>query len=345
MGKATAHLASSSDFRALLYHEIEAQFDGDYNVLVEALATMNSGSSTVGAQMITALGSEAVFSNALHAFKNLDGEPPYYPQIFIPSYETLIDKYQSGELPDLFSTAHTPTIVVYVADQEGESTLPGYQLDMETGELIALSNPIDEEYTENHEVWVLSLNESFNATNINGLLDPGDPDPGPITPAPSPFTPYDAIIEDMIVKVRKESFWGGKSDIHTFAILTDASITGPHTYMVKGDMQGWPEDHKGVEIRQFSKNEVKHKWERNVDFTVVNRWNFDYQASPYLNIVIFEYDVYPVGCRWATWQGGTGDFNWQYRSKDDYYDIQRIEMNNFCYHITDNSEIRWDVKQ
>ena len=154
-------MASSEDFRTLLYQEIEAQFDGDYNVLIEALAEMNSGSSTVGSQMITALGSETVFNNALHAFKELEGESDkYYPQIFIPSYEELKAKHETGELPDLFSTTHTPTIVIHVEDQDNQ-LVTGYQLDSETGELVALANLIDEEYSTQNEVWAISVNEKI----------------------------------------------------------------------------------------------------------------------------------------------------------------------------------------
>ena len=62
---------------------------------------------------------------------------------------------------------------------------------------------------------------------------------------------------------------------------------------------------------------------------------------PYGNYVIFEYDTWPTALRTATWWHGNKDYTYDYRSDDDYYDLNTVNNSNFSNYYENNDCIEW----
>jgi hypothetical protein len=152
-------------FRTQLYREIEKRFDGDYNTL---LTTLNEKIPGLYKQLAASPYTNAdAFNVSLEAFTGIPdsrGEVNLYPQLYIPNYAELKTK---GLLNS------NPTIVWYNGD-ENRTWQDGLHLN-------ALGKPetvrVDEDYTHNNEVWVVSLSESYHGGDIVYL--PQEPEPSP----------------------------------------------------------------------------------------------------------------------------------------------------------------------
>jgi hypothetical protein len=151
-------------FRTLLYREVEKRFDGDYNVLLNVLAELSpSLFETFAASRYTQPGA---FCVSLEAFSNIPDSTTMislYPQIYIPEYEQLKAK---GLLNS------NPTLVSYSGDEE-LTRWSGVRIN-------AMGEPeevtVDEEYVRSHEVWVVSLSESYHGGPIVYLPKEAEPE-------------------------------------------------------------------------------------------------------------------------------------------------------------------------
>lgn len=131
-------------FRSSVYSEIEKQFDGDYNVLVNKLSINEQNEK---------------LSSLVNDLEQLQD----YPQIYIPFYADLKNANRLGkEGPILVINDHDETVNAY----------PGYILN-EKGELEELDFLITEEYAKEKEIWVIGLNERMNVDNLISV-DPKD---------------------------------------------------------------------------------------------------------------------------------------------------------------------------
>lgn len=152
-------------FRSQLYRELEKRFDGDYNTL---LTTLNEKIPGLYKQLAASPYTNAdAFNVSLEAFTGIPdsrGEVNLYPQLYIPNYTELKAK-------ELLNS--NPTIVWYNGD-ENRTWQDGLRLN-------ALGKPetvrVDEDYTHNNEVWVVSLSESYHGGDIVYL--PQEPEPSP----------------------------------------------------------------------------------------------------------------------------------------------------------------------
>lgn len=150
-------------FRAQLYHELEKRFDGDYNTL---LTVLNEKIPGLYKQLAASPYTNAdAFNVSLEAFTGIpdsSSEINLYPQLYIPNYTQLKAK---GMLNS------NPTLVWYNGD-ETRTWHDGVRLN-------ALGKPetvrVDEDYTRNNEVWVVSLSESYHGGDIVYL--PLEPEP------------------------------------------------------------------------------------------------------------------------------------------------------------------------
>lgn len=150
-------------FRTQLYHELEKRFDGDYNTL---LTVLNEKIPGLYKQLAASPYTNAdAFNVSLEAFTGIpdsSGEVNLYPQLYIPNYTQLKAK---GMLNS------NPTLVWYNGD-ETRTWRDGVRLN-------ALGKPetvrVDEDYTRNNEVWVVSLSESYHGGDIVYL--PLEPEP------------------------------------------------------------------------------------------------------------------------------------------------------------------------
>lgn len=136
----------NKNFKEFLYGEIEKQFDGDYNVLIDVLLekNVNSKSKAVG------------FSKRItDEFQSQD----IYPQIFIPFYEELKAEGILGS---------KDPIVVFPTPDEAIREYPGYILNDKV-ELQELDFMISEEFAMQNEIWVISPNERVGNTDFVSL--------------------------------------------------------------------------------------------------------------------------------------------------------------------------------
>ena len=60
----------------------------------------------------------------------------------------------------------------------------------------------------------------------------------------------------------------------------------------------------------------------------------------YGNYVIFEYNTWPTARRTATWWHGNKDYTYDYRSDDDYYDLNTVYNSNFSNYYEKNDCIK-----
>ena len=128
-----AKASINDDFRNLVYKSISFRFDGDDDVLCKELQKKNREMN----------GEELNILEALDYFQ-IQGR---YPQIYIPFFE---------ENRDIRGTENV--IVVNAIDiNESDQAFQGYFWNGEA--LVPTDCLIDEEYAENHEVWVISINE------------------------------------------------------------------------------------------------------------------------------------------------------------------------------------------
>lgn len=124
------------NFKEFLYGEIEKQFDGDYNVLIDVLLEKNVNSKS----------KELEFSKRVT--DELQGQD-IYPQVFIPFYEEL----KANEI-----LGSKDPIVVFHTPDETIREYPGYTLN-DKNELQELDFLISEEFAMQNEIWVISPNE------------------------------------------------------------------------------------------------------------------------------------------------------------------------------------------
>ncbi len=134
MSEGYADLLGDTDFKNYVYKQIEKQFDGDYNVL------LNKVENEYGNKL-----KSAKINNTISFFDSINK----YPQIFIPFYENLKNSNKIG--------ANNPILVIYTDENENGEYV-GYQLNG-SGNLQKLDFLIDEDFARNNEVWVFSINE------------------------------------------------------------------------------------------------------------------------------------------------------------------------------------------
>lgn len=324
LGMAALSIADDPEFREIVYKEIEKQFDGDYNVLFETLSQVQtSDQSTIGARMAATSEIDEKLYLAMEAFKNIEGID-YFPQIYIPFYEELKEKKVSSNAKVL-SPENEPVIVLFTGD-DSQDVYPGYQLN-ESGELEETGFMIDEEFAQNNEVWVISLNERYfgendSSSETNGSIN------GRTKSSPS------AIVDQIKIKCHKESWAAGASEVNILTLFSnwgatvlDLNVYGNGVY-------------EGGEIYKFSRKDVRKQNNKDVNFYILNDWDDRAPDMPYGNYVIFEYDTWPTGRKTAEWYVGA-TISIKYRSADIYYDLNTVYKTNFYEYYVNNGCIEW----
>jgi hypothetical protein len=124
IGKGVLSASVNTNFRKMVYTEIDKKFDGDFNVLVNTLGENASKMNinlvqNVAKNMGNASDMMANAQNAMNAFKNIEGNE-YYPQVYIPFFEEL---KKSGKLG-----TNNPTIVIFNGNSKNskDNGAPGY---------------------------------------------------------------------------------------------------------------------------------------------------------------------------------------------------------------------------
>ena len=189
---------------------------------------------------------------------------------------------------------------------------------------------VNEEYAQNNEVWVISLNERYFGENKNDSEANGPAD-GRTKASPS------AIVDQIKIKCHKESWAAGASEENIITIVSDYQF-----YNIDIQLYGGRQ-YQGGQIYKFSRKDVRKQNNKDVNFYILNDWNDRAPGMPYGHYVIFEYDIWPTGKRGAEWIQGGAELTWEYRSADGFYDSQTVYNTSFAYQSVNNGCIEWSA--
>lgn len=142
---------NSKAARNIIREKARLKFDEEYEVLIKNLFDEPVIKSLVSPSVSEKLHNDLYKRSGLHI----------YPQIYIPTFQYLED---NGLMHRFDSTELPPVFVFYSGDPEVDSAqnnevYPGYIL--VEGEF-HFYTMVDEEYANENEVWVFSLNETVN---------------------------------------------------------------------------------------------------------------------------------------------------------------------------------------
>ncbi len=318
--------------RQALYQEVEAKIDGDDNALLEKVRERHPS-----------LGSSA-FDMALAPFSNLDGDK-YFPQVYIPNYDTLKTQGIIGNTPKI-------TVLFYAGD-ESISTDSAFQLNANgTWQYTEL---ISESIAEGREVWIFSLNETF--TNV---IDPmimaenhpvNLPNPAPLTLDPMAgakttadpcnrvyYWPY---MDRMRVHNPHESWLAGASDVwmYTYSGWNTPNSTNPFNGTPNQSL--WLHNGGGqLQVKKVKRDQLGKMQVPN--FGYAGSWapgscNARGWQGDVFVYCLYECDGFPTGKRGSSVNVNGTTFSWEFRSADPawdegkflYYSTTQPNMNNY----------------
>ncbi|MEO1049862.1 MAG: hypothetical protein AAFX87_04535 [Bacteroidota bacterium] len=338
VGRLASQIARNLELRQLLYEEASKKFDGETNVMLEVLigkAARIGSTIEVGQELI----------ESLDAFKDIDGVN-YYPQIYIPNLE----QFKRNTVLKTYETLSDPTFVIFAGD-ESQETFQGYAINAEGTLEEEPGLLVDEDYAENNETWVLSLNETtsdqcaideliliddpFGGEGEKSCLSSGRTDgtsggSGSGGSGGSGHATPSATITKIVVICHKESWAAGQSEVNILTLVhafefSDAELNqygnGPN---------------EGGQIAKVPRDDVTTFRLIDVNFDVVDCWDDRAPNMPYGSYVIFEYDTWPAKKQDIRWFSGSTDFKEQFRSADDPYD-------NGTFFKTDYSSVQIDL--
>jgi hypothetical protein len=310
IGTELALLVNDESIKEIVYDQVERRFDGDYNVLIEHL--IDSISQSYSSSRISSVSAKSIqdINLSLERFKGI-GQNNYYPQIYIPFFESLKTR-NAGRSNAKLDTQTPPMFVLYAGD-ESQEIYEGYQLN-DDSELEETGIFIDEIYAQHNEVWVISINERVNN---EGVIDNAWQYSESYN---SRVTAYgDGVIPTIKVKSHKESWTMGASEVHVLRYVDNSTFTDRNGTQIATQGRG---ENEGDQIVNASRNDVKNKRTLAVDFNLVPGWNN--RTTDQVYYVIFEYDTWPTGLRDARWDKSNGTLILQYRSADGWYDKRQI---------------------
>jgi hypothetical protein len=346
VAKGLSGLSNNVGFKDILHNMIELQFDGDYNVLFNDLVDeCNANSIDIINLMKVYLNSNQIDSSlltqSLQAFNSIDGHT-YYIQVYIPNIEDLSS----------FSS-NTPISFAYYGD-ETKLTYDGFYA---YNDELTTSTDIDEPYSEENEVWIISLNE--NVDDDGELITPIDPITGnPIPEVLIPIPPnnsstVDAEIEKMTIFAHKERWPAGKSDVATRVMISyhdgvDNNYNPYFEYILGSN------SYRGDLIKGFKRKWVKNSTEKTVNFQFANDWESgDYLSDRVeLIMVVFERDVFPASKKKTPdFPLGSANHAIYFRSANTMYFAARLcSMDGYNQFYFDGksfttSEIKFNIKE
>ena len=352
MAASLSKISIDPEARNLLYTEIERRFDGDNNVLLKTLFQRGVEENQ---QALLAIKEEML--NDINIFKNitvnnftiidkLTGKK-YYPQLFIPSYKR---RPLVGE---------NPVLVLHDGEDasdyiDGKVQLKGF-LAKENG-LERLDFLIDEQYTMENEVWVISINEKVDE---NGEFVKENIETIESLSNARTLSTFNAVINKITIRDSNESWPSGNSEI-TIRLWSDFYLA-PGATRTQGPW--WVNSSSGVQIWSMpgSSLNVEHV----LDYTYYPGWdptggNPTGAKGDILFYSIYESDSWPTGnksvsvsppnpaCPYICVSGQA--LSWTYRSADVAYDVGTVFYDSPSYPIFDpdtrvidiSGQIKWN---
>ncbi len=370
IGAEIAKLSLDEKFVNFVRTEARKKFDQEYEVLIDDLKKNPNWSIKMNTKNL---------NDGLAAFKNIGGinGANYYPQIYIPTFQHNEDENNTN----LYSALPSDSIlyVFYGGNAEVdtatniEDSYPAYNLNS-SGDLVYWGT-VNEEYANNHEVWVFSLNEvvigssrlplpCFDNDGVNipcgsggggggtgggtggGSSDP-DNDPAenirPVNINVGDIT-HDLVnckIESMIVRQHKENWIAGASEIAIRAVLNchnnrENGLPDPAANtQYKSDQAS---NQLGKLISKVKRKKIKNQEMFYPNYSLQTLWPSRYRASDpiYFDYVIFERDIWPSPTQMNyRWMPGRSDLFWTSGGVTSQYELKYRSANEWG----NNSEI------
>lgn len=272
------------------------KFDGNTNVLIKTI---------VESRLIASSDLERELKEKLKSFEGIEGHN-YYPQIFIPRLEADVAQKQKFTVSvDGGTNTEDQPIYVFYDGNEEINAVEGYV--NSNGELQRLGFLIDEEFADDNEVWVLSLNENvddfgnYSAAPISEIAFESTPPPGP----PADPTNISYQIGELGISCLKESWLAGKSDVAIRATRLTWNGKADGNYLAASVDYGSQRtigDFRGVMIHQFLRSEVWNGAEyqrKALKFSLEQNWKLSsWFTQPVIySYVIFERDNWPTALK------------------------------------------------
>jgi hypothetical protein len=292
-GEVLAKLAQNPKIRKFINQKVAQKFDGDYNVLLKDLVSrqvlkldqIRTMSEEPGEPVDPGEPSEPVEPADMEALADLLIEPlvigtdTLYPQIYIPFYaEHMGLEEQEDPCP---SSEGSPAVdypypVILTHDGEeipGQDTFTGYSFDSSGARIDGIV--VDECFAQKHVVWAVTINERVNNSRVM-VAPPGYDNNPPPAMGPTPVQRPDLYITNMTVKDHKESWIKGASDICMYVGVSWDNGINPNSglqetsFWTKPGLKSLPDQNdevNNIEIRKFSRKEVRQKRSIDVNFT------------------------------------------------------------------------------
>jgi hypothetical protein len=344
MAKILAPEINSPSKRKEIVKKAREMFDEESEVLIKNLPNLDS-------KQIVNL---EILENDI---RNRSGSK-IYTQIYIPKYKDYINNNRQLIEPEI----EEPILVFYTGNAEVDSSqnqiLPGYKFI--NGEL-TFFNMIDENYADNNEVWVISVNEVVDLNGNYKLPNPceldfenpcgggggseggggGSYDDDP-TDAPSAIPIFPELnhpkenfkIPNMVIKNPKESWVSGASEISIKAKLTchngrERGYRFPASQLEYRSKQY--SNRLGCLIKKVKRKDVKNRTNLFVNFTMQDNWQTAVgdQDPIFFDYLIFERDPWPAKMWTPTVFGARSDYRFLSDPSTYFYSMQYRSSDNY----------------
>lgn len=343
-------------FKANLYREINAKFDGDFNVLVKKITKDMPDIFDKAAH--SPYIKDAAFEASLAAFTNIVDSAEtinLYPQIFIPFFQELkeTNKLSKGN----------PTLVSFSGDDSANSWM-GVRLSS-AGRIEQVT--VDDNYMVNNEVWVLSINESVREDGELKKSEQIAIEEVKIRERSNADIVYPSCIATNMCDPASENWEHGKISKVKVICPKEQGISGLSEVTVHGyasftnhrnpfnggavHVPDWIDDPDRRQVGKFGINGCA-----TIDFNLFPEWRIAGAEPPNYYLVrgnlfffnIFEYDAWPAPKRAAhanitevvqSTEGGTQvittSLSWEFRSTDTSYvvDVMNSKPEEACNDI------------
>jgi hypothetical protein len=286
-------LCQDHEFNNYVYSEIEKKFDGDYNVLFSKI----DNSFNKGGMLSSKYNETSMFFDLIKK----------YPQIYIPFYEELKDRKILGK--------RSPIFLIYTDENETGKYI-GYEIS-KAGKLSQLSFLIDEEFAENNEVWVVSVNERVDEKGLIKISN------NSIEDIPLLSIPNSKSYPNNTIDVQKNMLEcipparPGKIEIYptlpSSIYLEWDDVLNTTYYKVYRDV-----NYSGVynEIKTLDRLTEGSAW---TDTHLSNGIHYSYQVQAFNTVDCYSPRTFGVGA-WATW-----------RTNNNYDILYQIYLSDDCW--------------
>ena len=287
--KIIAKLSQNPEMVKLVNQKVAQKFDGDYNVLLKNLVSKQNNllsSITEKSTQFTSNGKISFASMGNVQQEELDltvleeaiSDPivvngqTLYPQIYIPYFEeqVITSEEISDEVdtcPEYSSNVYSTPVIVCSNGEELPNVDTYYGCAYNQNGILTENIPVDECFSKSNIVWAITLNERVNQYGTITAPIQNTLNQTSIRP--------DLYIPEMTIKENKESWIKGARDICMYACTSWDNGINPQTgnyessFWVKPELASttYNTTVNNIEIRNFSRKEVKNKKSVNINFT------------------------------------------------------------------------------